>query len=205
MPLTPTDTSLYTLGKGIVSIEIWNGSTPPSDPYVDVGNTPSFEVEVTEELLDHFSSRSGARTKDKTVVLETGYTLNFELDEIALINLQIYLKATLSGTHVLLANTVLDAEYAIKFVADNAAGPNETWVFWRCKLSPNGAFSLIGDEWAALSFTAEGLSDTANNPTSPYFTVTYSSSSSSSLSSSSSSSSCSSSSISSSSSSSFST
>ncbi len=173
MPLTPPNTSLYTLGKGIVSIEIWNGATPPSDPYVDVGNSPSFEVEVTEELLDHFSSRSGARTKDKTVILETGYTLNFELDEIAMTNLQIYLKATLSGVNVLLANTVLDAEYAIKFVADNPAGPNETWVFWRAKISPNGAFSLIAEEWSSLSFTAEGLSDVANNPTSSYFTVTY--------------------------------
>ncbi len=187
MPLTPTNTSLYTLGKGIVSIEIWNAETPPSDPYVDVGNSSSFEVEVTEEVLDHFSSRSGARTKDKTVILETGYTINFELDEIAMINLQIYLKATLSGTHVLLANTVLDAEYAIKFVGDNAAGPNETWVFWRAKISPNGAFSLIAEEWSSLAFTAEGLSDVANNPTSPYFTVTYSSSSSSCRSSSSSS------------------
>lgn len=195
MPLTPPNTNLYTLGKGIVSISQWNGAIPPADPYTDVGNCPSFDVEVTEELLDHFKSRSGAKTKDKTVILETGYTANFELDEIALINLQIYLKATLSGTHVLLANTVLTAEYAIKFVADNPAGPNETWVLWRCKLSPNGAFSLIGDEWATLSFTAEGLSDVANNPTSPYFTVTYSSSSSSSLSSSSTSSSTSSSSL----------
>ena len=64
-------------------------------------------------------------------------------------------------------------EFAVKFVSDNPAGPNETWEFWRCKLSPGGAFSLIGDEWSLLSFTAEGLADITNHSTSPYFTVTF--------------------------------
>jgi len=52
-------------------------------------------------------------------------------------------------------------------------GPNEKWQFWRVQLSPSAAFNLISDEWSMLTFTGEGLADTANNPTSPYFTVTY--------------------------------
>jgi len=87
--------------------------------------------------------------------------------------LQMFLKATLSGGNVLFANTALENEYAVKFVSDNAAGPEEKWEFWRVKLSPGGAFGLISEEWATMEFTGEGLADTANHPTSPYFTVTF--------------------------------
>jgi len=169
---TSHSTTLYTLGRGVLSIGDWVGTTPPSS-FQDLGNAPSVEVEVTEETLDHFSSRTGLKLKDKSVVLESGYMVNFELDELSVKNLQVYLKATLSGSNVLLANTAVDKEYALKFVSDNAAGPNETWEFWRCKISPGGPFSLIGDEWLTLSFAAEGLSDSENHATSPFFTVTF--------------------------------
>jgi hypothetical protein len=171
IPTSPS-TALYTLGKGILSVGEWSGTTPPGG-YTDIGNCPSFEVEVTEESLDHYSSRSGTRVKDKSVIIETGYTLTFALDEMSVKNLQMYLKATVSGS-TLQANTALEQEYAFKFVADNPAGPNQIWEFWRVKLSPNGAFSLIGEEWSTVSFTGEGLADTDNNPSSSYFNVTFS-------------------------------
>ena len=172
MPASSPSSTLYTLGRGVLSIGEWSGATPPG-AYTDVGNCPRFDVEVTEEKLDHYSSRSGTRQKDKTVVLETGYTLDFDLDEMSILNMKMYLKATLSGANVLLANTVLDREFALKFVSDNPVGPNETWEFWRCQLSPGGTFSLLSDEWQLLTFAGKGLADTANNPTSPFFTVTF--------------------------------
>jgi len=173
MPVASSpSTTLYTLGKGVLSIGEWSGATPPSS-FVDVGNCPKFEVEVTEEKLAHYSSRSGTRVKDKEVILETGYNCNFDLDEISVQNLKMFLKATLTGGNILSANTALDKEYALKFVSDNPVGPNETWQFWRCKLSPAGAFATIGEEWAKLSFAASGLADTANHSSPPYFTVTF--------------------------------
>lgn len=176
MPLSNPSTALYTLGRGILSIGEWVGTTPPSaGAYADVGNCPSFDVEVTEETLDHFSSRAGTKTKDKQVTLETGYTATFELDEISVNNLKMYLRGTLTGaaSHVIRAAQALDKEHALKFDSANAAGPDEVWEFWRCRLTPNGAFSLISDEWSTLSFSAEGLSDVVGNPTSPYFSVTF--------------------------------
>jgi hypothetical protein len=172
MPASSPSTTLYALGRGIVSIAAWTGTTPPGT-LDDVGNCPRFEVEVTEETLDHFSSRSGTKLKDKQVVIETGYTLNFDLDEWSVANLAMFLKGTVTGGNVVSANTVLDAEYAVAFASDNPAGPNETWEFHRCKLSPGGNMSLISDEWALMTFSGEGLADTANQPTSPYFTVTF--------------------------------
>ena len=173
MPANSPSPTLYTLGRGIISIGEWSGATPPA-VYTDVGDCPRMEVEVTEEKLEHYSSRSGTRTKDKVVILETGYTLNFDLHEVSITNLRLFLKATLSGSNVLLANTALNKEFAIKFVSDNPAGPNETWEFWKCLLSPGGALSLINEsDWTTLTFSAEGLSDTANHATSPYFTVSF--------------------------------
>jgi hypothetical protein len=171
MPASNPSTTLYTLGRGVVSLAEWSGTSPPGS-LNDVGNSPRFECEVTEETLDHYSSRSGTRTKDKKVVLETGYNLNFDLDEFSVQNLTMYLKGSVSG-NVISANTQLDKEYSVKFVSDNPAGPNETWEFHRCKLTPGGSLNLISDEWSLMSITGEGLADTANNPTSPYFTVTF--------------------------------
>jgi hypothetical protein len=175
MPASPS-TENYSLGRGILKIGEWTGATPPSYPgdYVDVGNCPSFEVTVTEEKLDHFSSRAGLRTKDKSVILETGYSVKFKLDEISVQNMKMFLKATLQGGNVLLANTVLDKEFALAFQSDNPVGPNEMWQFWRMYLSPDGNFALIGEkEWQTLGFSGEGLSDVAQHTSSPYFTVTY--------------------------------
>lgn len=167
-------TTLYTLGRGILSMGEWSGDTPPAGgAYYDVGNCPKFDVEVTEEVLDHFAYRSGTRTKDKSISLESGYTLSFDLDELSVKNLKNLIKGTLTGTNVLHANQNLDQEFGIKFVSDNPAGPNQTWEFWKCKLSPDGAFSLIGDDWVTLSFTGEGLDDSTNHASSPFFNVTY--------------------------------
>jgi len=175
MPPSSPSTSLYSLGKGVLKIGEWAGVTPPAYPagYTDVGNCPEFTVEVTESVLDHFSSRSGIKMKDKTITLETGYTVKFKLDEMSIKNMQMFLKATLSGGNVLLANTALDKEYALYFQADNPVGPNENWQFWRCKLKPDGAFALIGDSWQQLGFSGEGLADVVGHANSPYFTVTY--------------------------------
>lgn len=166
--------ALYTLGKGILYIADYN-SACPTPTWSDLGNCPRLEVEVTEEKLDHFSSRSGARNKDRVVVLETGYNINFDLDEISQRNLQIFLKAQLVGTTLLRANMVLDSEYQLRFVSDNPTQPrsNEVWEFHRCRLSPGGAFSLISDEWSALSFNGEGLSDDMCNSLSPFFDVQF--------------------------------
>jgi hypothetical protein len=87
-------------------------------------------------------------------------------------NLKMFLKGTTSE-NVISANQALDQEFALKFVSDKPVGPNEKWEFWRCQLSPGGAFNLISDEWQALAFTGEGLADTANHATSPFFDVTY--------------------------------
>ena len=173
MPVvTSHNTELYTVGRGIMSIGDWVGSTPPTI-FNDMGNAISIDVELTEDVMDHFSTRQGLKTKDKVVIIQSGYTVSFVLDEIAIRNLRMFLKGTMSGANVIMANTALSAEYAIRFISANATGPNQTWEFWKAKISPNGTFSLISDDWSQLSFVAEGLADEAGHSTSPYFNVTF--------------------------------
>jgi hypothetical protein len=171
VPISNPSTSLYQLGRGILYLGEWTGTTPPTS-YRDVGNCPKFEVEVTEEDLNHFSYRSGYRNKDKIVVLEVGYSAKFTLDEISVSNLTAFLKGTLAGSNVIHALTAASKEFGVKFVTDNPEGENQTWWLWRAKLSPDGAMGLIGDEWVQLQYKAEGLSDAANHASSPYFDVT---------------------------------
>lgn len=186
---TPHSTENYAIGKGILYVAEWDGDTPPtSNDYAEMGNCPSIEVEPTAERLPHYSSRADFRLKDKNPIIQKDYMVTFDCDEIAAVNLNKFLMGTLSGT-VISAMMGANKEYALKFISDNPIGPNETWEFWKCTITPNGALQLIGEEWMVMSFQAEGLADVENHSSSPYFTVTYSSSSSSRSSSSSSSSS----------------
>ncbi len=172
MPIASNpSTTLYTLGKGIMSIAEYSTEDVLGD-YSDVGNAPEFSLELSEETLEHYSSRSGAKRKDEEVTLQTGYTVNFILDEFSVANLARFVRGTFTGLQVL-ANVSLGTKFAIRFISDNPKGPDQTWNFHRMTLKPNGALSLISDEWSSMSFTGEGLDDSTNNPTSPYFTIDF--------------------------------
>ena len=169
MPPTNPSTELYTLGRGVLYVAEWSGGTPGE--YEDVGCAQECNVEVSLEELPHYSPRSKKRVKDKVTVLETGYKVNFSLDEKSEKNLARFLMGTLDG-HTVHALTATGKEYALKFKGDNQEGPNDTWEFWKCKIKPNGAVGLIGEEWMTLPHVAEGLADVANHPESPFFDVT---------------------------------
>jgi hypothetical protein len=170
-PKTPPSVDNHMIGKGVVSIAEFTNGAPGT--YNDVGNAPSFEFEMVEQTIEHFSSRSKMRSQDREDIIQVGYTLNFVLDEFAVANLQMFLKASLDGQYKLNANRQIDKQYSVKFVSDNPIGPNMTWEFWKVKLTPNGALSLISEEYATMSFTAKGLEDTENHPESPFFNVEY--------------------------------
>lgn len=176
MPLIPHNTELYLIGKGILYIGEWTGTTPPTDPaeYLDIGNCTSFEIEPMVERLEHYSSRTGYRTRDKYPIIETKYSITFDLDEVASVNLNRFLAGTISSYDIY-ALQGANKEYALKFISDNPAGQDMTWRFWKVVLSANGGMQLIGEEWAIMSFTGEGLADSTNQPSSPYITVTFAS------------------------------
>lgn len=173
-PKSPHSVDLYTIGKGILYIALWNGTTPPTypDDYVDVGNCTSFTLEPTTEQLPHYSSRSGLRTKDKNPTISLEYAVNFTLDEIAAANINRFLMGTLDASgDVIHGLQNADQEYGLYFVSDNPIGENQVWKMWRMTLKPAGAMQLIGEEYLEMQYTGEGLSDSANHASSPYFDV----------------------------------
>jgi len=166
------DAQLYTLGSGILYIDAWSGATPPSfPPSTDVGNCPDFSLEPTKEVLEHFSSRSGAKTLDKEATLRKGFTATITLDEFSVNNLKMFMMATLTtikgGAQRLDILQASDVEYAVYFLSDNEEGPDYKVFLPRCKLSPNGALGFISDDWNTMIMTAKGLADETNSPDYP--------------------------------------
>lgn len=169
-------TSLYIpAGRGILYIAEWSGTTPPGDDdYTEVGNCPSFEAEPSIERRPHYSSREGLRTRDLNPVIQAEYNFSFDCDEISAKNLARFFIGTLNeATGVIAGLQNADKEFALKFVSNNPVGPNAIYKFWRCTIGPNGPIQLIGDDYAVMSFSGEGLADVANHASSPYFDIEY--------------------------------
>lgn len=59
-------------------------------------------------------------------------------------------------------------EGMLRFVSDNAAGPQQELKIWRTSLVPSGDTALIGDDWSTFSFQGEILKDETGHPDSPY-------------------------------------
>lgn len=167
------NTGLYVpSGRGILYIAPWSGTTPPTypDDYTEIGNCPSLEIEPVRETRPHYSSREGIRLRDLNPTTTLEYNLTFECDEISATNLNYFFMGQQSGVNSL-AMTNYDAEYGIVFVSNNPIGPNHIYYFWRVTIGPNGPLQLIGDEYLSMTFSGEGLGDSENHATSPYFTI----------------------------------
>lgn len=68
----------YYVGKGVVS---W--STDGGVTWRDLGDVSQFAFQPTVVKLDHYSSRTGVRTKDLSVVTEQNATVNMMLSEFS--------------------------------------------------------------------------------------------------------------------------
>jgi hypothetical protein len=85
------DTGNYYVGKGVVSIKL----TGDAD-YIDVGNCTEIEVTPKMTTLDHFSSRSGIKKKDKRIVTEQMMSIRIVMEEWSARNLGMALMGTAS-------------------------------------------------------------------------------------------------------------
>lgn len=71
----------YTIGRGIVLFSELDANGLPTN-WRDLGNAPSLSMTVSEEELEHYSSREGVKNKDKTVIISRDMDVAFTLDEI---------------------------------------------------------------------------------------------------------------------------
>lgn len=128
------------------------------DRYYQVGVSPSNPTGVRS--ISAVTVKVGATTKTVT----TDYTVDLTLgrvyivvgggiadDDVVLVT---YTKAAVSR-EVIKSASGATIDGALKWVAKNPKGPVRDVYFPSCRLSPNGEFQLLGDEWQAMSFNID--------------------------------------------------
>src|SRR5262245_28616672 len=143
-PLTVTSPNVnnYHIGKGIVSFKETGQSS-----YLDLGNSPSFIYTPTVAKKEHFSSRTGIKTKDFTAITEVGATIKFHLDEITGANLAFFALATVTaGTNLVtlsgLTKTVFTGDILVS--GTNAIGQQVDFTA-TVSFIPAGDFKFVTD------------------------------------------------------------
>lgn len=155
--LTSPDTGNLYIGKGIVSFK-----KSGSDEWRDLGNVPEAELNLEIEELEHFTSRTGTRSKDLVVVLEKGGNVRFIMEEWTPENLLMFFMGTTVDEAAqggpefdILAANAIEGEW--RFVGTNDVGPNYTVHAHNVRIVPEGSINLIGEEWGGIEVSAEML------------------------------------------------
>lgn len=149
----------YFIGKGIVKFAVDGGTT-----YVDLGNCSEVEWTPTVDKLDHFSSRTGIRVKDLSVVREKSATVRVVMEELTPHNLGIALMGEVTtGTPP--APTSIDIfslseiRGALRFIGQNDVGAKVQYDWPNVSIIPTNSINLISEEWGSMEITADVLAD----------------------------------------------
>lgn len=82
------------LGRGALFFAALDPTTKKPLGFRHLGNCSAFGVNVTSELLEHFSSRTGVRSVDREIILSQKFGLTLTLDEINFQNLALFTSGT---------------------------------------------------------------------------------------------------------------
>lgn len=154
MPTSP-NTLNYFIGKGTLSF------TPTGGSPRDLGNAPEVEITPEIERLDHFSSRAGVRSKDRSIVLEKTLTCRIVLDEITAENVGMLLLSEVvtntDSTKEIDIFSLSEITGALVFTGTNDVGNTCVVTMPSVSFGPSGSLSLISDEWGQVELTADVL------------------------------------------------
>lgn len=161
--LDPVDTDNLRVGKGIVSFQ-----ESGNDEARDLGEVSEAEISLTIEKLDYFSSRSGIRSKVKSVVLERGGTFRMVMNSIVPLNLAIFFLGSVEEdgqgrpTFDILDSDAISGQ--IYYHGTNAVGPRYDVHLHNVEFTPTGSMNLIDeDDWTGVEVTGEILQSTVTN------------------------------------------
>jgi hypothetical protein len=155
MPLTNISPNVdeFVVAKGIITIQ--PGMT---GPWLDLGNVPEFEFSPTIEELEHFTSRTGVKLRDKTIALEKGGDLRMVMEEWTAFNMALALLSEVDessppGESMIDILKLAQFSAAVRFQGMNDVGPRWNFQFNRVDFIPSSSMNLISDEWAGLEVT----------------------------------------------------
>jgi hypothetical protein len=150
----------YYVGKGTVQV-----LTAEDSDWRDVGNVPVFEFTPQLTKLEHFSSRSGVKKKDRVVITEKTAALKMTMEEWTVKNLQLALMGAVSVNSAtqeeidIFAENVVSAK--VKFTGNNEVGPRYEIILNAVDFIPSSTINPISDEWGQIEVTGEVLADAA--------------------------------------------
>lgn len=170
MPASP-NTLNYFIGKGICYF------TPDGGVERDLGNAPEVELTPAVDKLDHFSSRTGTRTKDRSIIIEKSVTLRLVLEEVTAENLALLLMdqdlvTNTDGTKRLRILKDTEITGSFRFDGTNDIGNKADIDLPSVSFGPSGSFNPISDEWGQIEITAEVLVTEYTDGTSDFGTIT---------------------------------
>jgi hypothetical protein len=152
----------YSVLKGIVKF------TPEGGSEIDLGNAPEFELTPAIDKLDHFSSRAGVRSKDRSVAREKTLGVRIVLDEFSPENVRL---ALLGGA--ITTNTNGNPEFGIyaeseisgslTFTGTNDIGTKINLQLPNVSFLPSSAIAFISEEWGTMELSGDVLFDEASN------------------------------------------
>lgn len=146
----------YQIGKGILYFRK-DGEVD----FADMGNCSSLKWSPSVEKLDHFSSREGVKTKDKSVAVTSAATLEIVLDEITADNLELFLlgerDVDSEGNSTIKSMQLSAVRGTVKFIGSNDVGKQVEFI-GDVDIVPDGEFNLISEEWNELTLNCEMVS-----------------------------------------------
>lgn len=149
----------YTVGKGRAYFMPEGAGGDIED--FPVGNVTELELSADIEKLDHFSSMSGTKSKDKSIVVSKGYALRMVMEEWTPRNMQLMLMGTPDTGDLAAVTIAIGSVNSVKgqfrFVGTNDVGPK--WIFDlpEVEFSPTGSLNPISDEWGNMEVTGDVL------------------------------------------------
>jgi hypothetical protein len=89
------ETNDYVIPRGVVYFDPFDSSGDTTGER-ELGNAPSFTIEMTSEKADHYNSQAGLREKDQSVTVQIDRTATLTVDNISLDNLSLFLAGSTS-------------------------------------------------------------------------------------------------------------
>lgn len=144
-------------------------------PLSTAGNTA-----ITSSGLIHVSTDVVLLDSATPLVVGTDYTVDSVTGRVKILpGTAIVAGTTIDWNEFHLASTYVSIktfadtqlEGFMRFVSDNATGPNQELRIWRLNLVPDGDIAYIGDDFSTLSFTGEILADEICHPDNPFMEI----------------------------------
>jgi hypothetical protein len=138
--------------------------------------TGSFQSEIN--FLDHFTAKTGTRTKDRSIVQEISVTINLTMDEPNVDAMNLFMLggtvSTTAGPPQIksfkpFTNTERNGGARLAGVSDS--GNEWIWTIYRSTLKPDGEFAYNDQDWSQFSFILEVLDNSSEDATTPFGTM----------------------------------